>query len=61
MLRVDKDLIVRKFLTQRPVRFELAKGRRQVQGLLITFDDETHKATQVRRISWLEPENEEKQ
>ena len=57
VLGVDKDIIIKKFLTQRPVRHELAKGSRQLQGLLITLDDTTFKATAVKRISWLESEN----
>ena len=60
VLGVKKEVIIQKFLHQRPVRFELAAGRRKIQGLLITFDDDTHKATKVERISWFEPENEEK-
>ncbi len=61
VLGVDKDVIIKKFLTGRPVRHDLASGRRQVQGVIITFDDDTFKATAIERISWLEPENVEKQ
>jgi metallophosphoesterase (TIGR00282 family) len=49
-LGVDKDIIIRKFLTGMPARFNVATGDPRMQGLLIDLDDESLKAVAVERI-----------
>lgn len=50
VLGMDADVVVRKFLTQLPVRFEVATGREQLNGVLVTIDDQTKRATKIERI-----------
>jgi len=50
VIGVDKDLILRRFLTQMPVKFEPAKGPAALCGALITVDPETGRASDIRRL-----------
>lgn len=56
ILGVDKDLIIGKFLTQRPVRFEVARGPAQLQGVVLNVDEGSKKAIAINRINLLIPE-----
>ncbi|HQA06447.1 MAG TPA: TIGR00282 family metallophosphoesterase [Syntrophomonadaceae bacterium] len=51
VLGMERQIVIQKFLTQRPVRFEVAKGPSQLQGVVLELDEKTHKVTQIRRIS----------
>jgi metallophosphoesterase (TIGR00282 family) len=50
VIGVDKDLILQRFLTQMPIRFEPAKGPAAVCGVVITVDPETGRASEIRRL-----------
>jgi metallophosphoesterase (TIGR00282 family) len=50
ILGVRTDLVLRRFLTQMPVRFEVAPGPVVVQGVIVDVDEETGRASAVRRI-----------
>jgi 2',3'-cyclic-nucleotide 2'-phosphodiesterase len=50
VIGVDKDLILQRFLTQMPVRFEPAKGPAALHGVVITVDPETGRASDIVRI-----------
>jgi len=50
VIGVDKDLILQRFLTQMPVRFEPAKGPAALHGVVITIDPETGRASDIVRI-----------
>ena len=50
VIGVDKDLILQRFLTQMPVRFEAAKGPAALHGVVITVDPETGRASDIVRI-----------
>jgi metallophosphoesterase (TIGR00282 family) len=50
ILGMDKDLVIKRFVTQRPVRFEVAKGPAQLQGVVLSFDDNTNRVTEIERI-----------
>ena len=50
VIGVDKDLILRRFLTQMPVRFEPAKGPAALHGAVITVDPETGRASDIQRL-----------
>ncbi|SDQ58889.1 TIGR00282 family metallophosphoesterase [Virgibacillus salinus] len=51
ILGMEKEAVMKKFLTSLPVRFEIdTKGRTQLNGFLVTIDDKTGKATKVERI-----------
>lgn len=50
ILGMNPAIIVKKFRSGLPTRFELAKGHGRVQGVLVTADDATGKATEIRII-----------
>ncbi|WLR52406.1 TIGR00282 family metallophosphoesterase [Bacillus tianshenii] len=51
VLGVDRDAVLRKFLTQLPVRFEVDKeGRNQLSGVVIDVDKQTGKAKKIQRL-----------
>ncbi|WP_163971290.1 TIGR00282 family metallophosphoesterase [Oceanobacillus halotolerans] len=51
ILGVEKESVMKRFLTNLPVRFEIdKKGRTQLNGVLITINDQTGLATKVERI-----------
>jgi calcineurin-like phosphoesterase len=47
---VDRDLIIQRFLSQMPVRFETAKGPAALHGVVIVVDPETGRASDIRRL-----------
>ncbi|HCP15453.1 MAG TPA: TIGR00282 family metallophosphoesterase [Peptococcaceae bacterium] len=53
ILGIKPDIIVRKFLTQMPARFEVAEGIAQINGVLIQTDDQTGLATEICKINQL--------
>ncbi|MFD1360405.1 TIGR00282 family metallophosphoesterase [Lentibacillus salinarum] len=51
ILGMEKESVLRKFLTSLPVRFEIDKnGRAQLNGLLVTINEKTGHATDIERI-----------
>lgn len=51
ILGVEREAVLKRFLTAMPVRFEITKkGRRQLNGVLISIDKKTGKATAIKRI-----------
>ncbi len=50
VIGVKPELAIRRFVTQRPTRFETAAGRTVVQGAAISVDPETGRATGIRRL-----------
>jgi len=51
VIGVEKEHILRKFTLGLPAQHETAKGRAQLNAILITIDDETKKATNIKRIN----------
>lgn len=51
VLGMDRQTVIEKFLTQRPVRFEVAKGPFQLQGVVLEMDETTRRVTHIKRIS----------
>src|SRR5690606_1712802 len=49
ILGMERSAVVKKFLTQLPVRFEVAEGRSQLNGVLFTLDT-SGRTTRVVRI-----------
>lgn len=49
-LGMDKDVIIRRFLTRMPNRFVLAKGNAGVNGVLVEADAHTGRATHVELV-----------
>ena len=50
VLGVKTELIIEKFLTQMPVRFEVAGGVAQLNGLLLSINEATGKTETIQRI-----------
>jgi 2',3'-cyclic-nucleotide 2'-phosphodiesterase len=50
VIGVKKDLVIQRFLTQRPVGFEPAKRETYLQGALIDIDDASGRARSIERV-----------
>lgn len=50
VLGVDKEIIIGRFLSQLPARFEVAEGPVQLCGVLIQADETTGKAHSIQRV-----------
>lgn len=51
ILGMKKEYVIERFLTQRPTRFEVAKGPAQFQGVVLEIDDSTDKVVSIKRVS----------
>jgi len=49
IIGVEKDPVIRKFLTTMPVRFEAARGDAQLHAVIIDVEQETGRATAAKR------------
>ena len=52
VIGVDRDLIIKKFTSGLPVKHEIAKGRAQINAVIITVDEENKRASEIKRISY---------
>ena len=50
VIGVKKELVLQRFLTQRPVGFEPAKRDTHLQGAIVDIDEATGKALAIRRV-----------
>jgi metallophosphoesterase (TIGR00282 family) len=55
-LGVQKEIIVRKFLTGMPARFEVAEGDVRMQGVIVEVDERTGLAASIERVDEALPE-----
>ncbi|MDD3267736.1 MAG: TIGR00282 family metallophosphoesterase [Syntrophomonadaceae bacterium] len=55
ILGMDKDQVITKLITQRPIRLEVAKGPAQLQGVVLDIDEETDQVKSISRISYRSP------
>jgi metallophosphoesterase (TIGR00282 family) len=51
VIGVDKEIVLRKFLTSMPVRMEAARGGVELHGVVAEVDESTGKTTTIRRYS----------
>ncbi|HHU89754.1 MAG TPA: TIGR00282 family metallophosphoesterase [Clostridiaceae bacterium] len=51
VIGVDKELILKKFTLGLPVQHEPAKGRAQINAVIITINEEKNKLSEIKRIS----------
>jgi len=51
IIGVKKDIVIKRFLTGVPNRFETAKGDVRLQAVLLDIDSATGKANSIERIS----------
>jgi len=57
VIGVKKELVLQRFLTQRPVSFEPAKRETYLQGVVIDIDDATGRARSIVRVQEPMPES----
>ncbi|MBI3208930.1 MAG: TIGR00282 family metallophosphoesterase [Candidatus Solibacter usitatus] len=50
VIGVERDTVVRKFMTSLPARFEAAKENAQLHGVIVDVDPATGRATAVKRV-----------
>ncbi len=50
VLGIKKDLVVQRFLTHMPVRFEVASGPVALRGVIVDVDPHTGRALGIRRV-----------
>jgi metallophosphoesterase (TIGR00282 family) len=50
VLGVDRELVLEKFLTQMPVRFEVARGPSALMAVFLDLDEQTGRARQITRL-----------
>jgi hypothetical protein len=51
IIGVDRDIIIEKFLTHMPARFEVAKGKVQFNSVLVDVDEKNGKTTNIERLT----------
>ena len=51
ILGMDTNMVIKKFLTQQPVRLEVSKGEAQLQGVVLKTSLDNKKATEIIRLS----------
>jgi len=51
VIGVTAELAINRFLTQMPTRFDTAKGPGTLQGVVVTADPKTGKASMIERVS----------
>lgn len=51
ILGMNKEQVIKKFLTQRPVRLEVAKGPVQIQGVYLEINDTDKRVVGIERFS----------
>jgi metallophosphoesterase (TIGR00282 family) len=57
IIGVKKELVLQRFLTQRPVPFEPARREVYLQGVIVEIDDETGLARSITRVQERLPES----
>ena len=50
ILGLSPDAVIERFMTSLPQKFEHADGRAKLCGALLTVDDKTNMATDIKRI-----------
>jgi len=50
IIGVDKDIILRRFLTQMPVKMEAARYDPELHGVIVEVDESTGRAISIRRV-----------
>jgi metallophosphoesterase (TIGR00282 family) len=50
VLGIEKDRVISKFVSQIPIRFEVAKGPAEINGILVDINESTGKAIKIQRI-----------
>jgi len=51
VIGMDKKQVLQKFLTKRPLKYEVAKNNIRLQGVILDIDEATGKALAIRRVN----------
>ena len=51
VIGVEKEMIIKRFLTQLPMRFEAAKGDPQLRAVVVAVDEETGRSTGIKPVA----------
>jgi len=51
IIGIEKDMIIDRFLTGMPCRFEVARGNVRLQGVVVGIDPQSGKAQSIRRVN----------
>ncbi len=51
VIGIDKDVIIKRYLTAIPYRFSVARGKTIFQGVELEIDDKTGRAISIKRVS----------
>lgn len=51
VIGMDKEIIIKKFLTQRPISFKVAKKNLYMQGVVVDIDESTGKCGSIQRVN----------
>jgi metallophosphoesterase (TIGR00282 family) len=54
ILGVEKEAVIRKFVTQLPTRFQVAKGPGMINGVFVEIDEKTGKSLRIERINFVD-------
>jgi hypothetical protein len=50
VIGIDKDTVIRKFLTQMPVKMEASRQGAELHGVIVEVDEATGRACAIRRV-----------
>lgn len=53
VLGIEKELIIKRFITDEPVKFVIAEGTMQINGILLNIDDNSGKCVEIKRIMYM--------
>jgi hypothetical protein len=51
VIGVEKEMVIERFLTYRPNKFDVARGDVRLQGVVVDIDPETGRARAIERLS----------
>jgi hypothetical protein len=51
VIGVDKDIIIKRFMTQMPVRMEAARHGAELHGVIVEVDERSGRANAIRRVA----------
>ncbi|HPG72399.1 MAG TPA: YmdB family metallophosphoesterase, partial [Syntrophales bacterium] len=51
VIGIEKDMIVERFLTGMPCRFEVARGDVRLQGVVVDVDPQSGRARAIKRVN----------
>ncbi|HZK43601.1 MAG TPA: TIGR00282 family metallophosphoesterase [Syntrophomonadaceae bacterium] len=51
ILGMKKEIVIERFINQRPARFQVAKGAAQIQGVVLELDNDSLKVDKIYRVA----------